>query len=69
MKSEELQQMARDAEDEGKDVYVARHEGTGIVEYVEIDGKEYLNPDYVDEVKDAYWAADAERVADHYWRQ
>lgn len=66
---EELQQMAWDAEDEGKDVYVARHAGTGIIEYIEIDGVETYNFDYVDEVRDAYYAEDAYNVADRNWRE
>lgn len=66
---EELQQMAWDAEDEGKDVYVARHDETGIIEYLEVDGREILNPDYADEVKDAYLFADTERAAGLLWEQ
>jgi len=69
MRSEELQQLSWQAEDNGQDVYVQRHEVLDVIEYIEIDGKEIYNTSYHDEVSDAYWAADAERVADHYWRQ
>lgn len=66
--TEKLQQAAREAEDEGREVYVRRHNTYDIIEYVEIDGVETYNDDYIDEVKDAYWTADSYQVADHYWR-
>ena len=66
--TEELQEAAWKAEDEGHEVYVQRHDEYDIIEYIEIDGVETYNDDYVDEVRDAYWAEDAYRVADHYWR-
>lgn len=67
--TEELQQAAWDAEDAGSEVYVQRHQEFDVIEYIEIDGVETYNPNYVDEVKDAYWAEDAEKVADYYyWR-
>lgn len=68
MNSDELQEMAWNAEDEGHEVYVARHEETGVIEYIEINGVETYNPDYVDEVKDQYWFEDGYRVAENYWR-
>lgn len=66
--TEELEIAARQAEDAGREVYVQRHDEYDIIEYIEIDGVETYNDDYVDEAKDAYWAEDAYRVADRYWR-
>ena len=36
---------------------------------MKIDGVETYNFDYVDEVQDAYYAADSYREADKYWRE
>lgn len=66
--TEELEIAARQAEDEGREVYVQRHPDFDVIEWIEVDGVETYNDDYVDEVKDAYWAEDAYRVADNYWR-
>lgn len=67
-RSEELIQQAYDAEDKGGEVYIQYVEGTEIVEYVEVSGREYLNEEVKDELDDLHWADDAYRVADHYWR-
>lgn len=64
MRSEELLSMVCDAEDAGKDVYVQRHEFSDVIEFVEIDGVEYYNDEYRDELEDAYWVEDAYRVAE-----
>lgn len=66
--TEDLEIAARQAEDAGSDVYIQRHDEYDIIEYIEIDGVETYNDDYIDEVKDAYWAEDAYQVADNYWR-
>lgn len=66
--TEELQQAAWDAEDAGSEVYVQRHDDYGIIEYIEIDGVETYNPNYVDEVKDQYWLEDSYKIAERYTR-
>lgn len=67
MRSEELQRLAWESEDAGKDVYVQRNEEYDeVIEFVEVDGVEYLNEEYEDEISDAYWTEDAYRVADSY---
>lgn len=66
--TEELEIAARQAEDAGREVYIQRHDTYDIIEWIEVDGVETYNDDYVDEVKDAYWAEDAYRVAENYWR-
>lgn len=68
MRSDELEQFAWDSEDAGKAVYVQRHEEYDVIEYVEVDGVEYYNEEYRDELDDAYWTEDAYRVAERYWR-
>lgn len=64
--SEELELLGRRAEDEGKDVYYARHEFYDAIEYVEIDGVETYNPSYKDELQDQYWLEDSYRIAERY---
>lgn len=66
--TEELEIAARQAEDAGHEVFIQRHPDFDVIEWIEVDGVETYNDDYVDEVKDAYWIADADHVADHYWR-
>lgn len=66
--TEELEIAARQAEDAGREVYVQRHPDLDVIEWIEVDGVETYNDDYIDEVKDAYWSADADRVAENYWR-
>lgn len=66
--TEELEIAARQAEEEGREVYVQRHDTFDVIEWIEVDGVETYNDDYVDEVKDAYWTADSYRVAERYWR-
>lgn len=65
--SDELEQFAWQSEDAGKEVYVCRHD-IGIIEYVECDGKEYLNPVFIDEVRDAYETESNFRIAEREWR-
>lgn len=67
-RSEELERQAFEAEDNGSEVYVQRHDTYDIIEYLEIDGNEIYNPDYLDEVKDAYWLQDSYNIAERYWR-
>lgn len=67
--TEELEIAARHAEDAGREVYIQRHDTYNIIEWIEVDGVEIYNDDYVDEVGDAYWTADSYRVADMYARQ
>ena len=64
--TEEQENLARVAEDEGKEVYVEWHPEVNVSEDVEIDGEEKHNEEYDDEVRDAYWAEDAYRVAERY---
>lgn len=68
MNTETLQDMAWNAEDAGKDVYIERSPYAPVIEYIEIDGVEHYNPGYVDEVKDYYWEQDAYRIADRIMR-
>lgn len=62
--TEELEIAAREAEYAGKEIYVQYHDKYEIIEYLEIDGAEVYNDDYVDEVREAYWDEDAYRVAE-----
>lgn len=64
MSTEALEQFVRDAEDEGKEVYVQGHDDYDVIKYVEVDGVEYLNEDFEEEVEYAYWVEDAYRVAE-----
>ena len=66
--TEELEIAARQAEDTGREVYIQRHPDFDVIEWIEVDGVETYNDDYIDEVKDAYWAEDAYRIAENYWR-
>lgn len=66
--TEELEIAARQAEDAGREVYVQRHPDLDVIEWIEVDGVETYNDDYVDEVKDQYWLEDGYRVAENYWR-
>lgn len=68
MSSEDLQQLAWNEEDEGKEVYVYRHE-SGIIEYIEVNGKEYVNPTFMDEVRDAHETESGYRMAEKYWQE
>lgn len=63
-RSEELERQASEAEDNGSEVYVQRHDTYDIIEYLEVDGNVIYNPDYLDEVKDQYWLEDSYRVAE-----
>ena len=67
-RSEELIRQAYEADDNGEEVYIQYIEGTEIVEYIEVSGREYLNEESKDEMDDHYWAEDAYRVAERYWR-
>lgn len=66
--TEELEIAARQAEDAGREVYIQRHDTYDIIEYLEVDGNEIYNPDYLDEVRDAYWLQDSYDIAERYWR-
>lgn len=63
-RSEELERQAYDAEDIGCEVYIERHPEYSVIEYIEIDGVEIYNEEYIDEVKDQYWLEDSYRVAE-----
>lgn len=69
MNSDKLQDLAWMFEDEGRSVYVQRDAYTGVIEYIDVDGEEYLNDNYDDEVADAYWLKDSYRAAGHAWRE
>lgn len=57
------------AEDAGQDVFISWHDTYEVIEYIEIDGEEIYNPDYNEEVLDAYWLMDSYAVAERYARQ
>lgn len=64
MSSDVLMQMAWDAEDNGDEVEVYRHNQVDeVIEYIEINGIEYLNEHMVDELEGRDF--DAERL----WRE
>lgn len=64
-----LRDKAYEAEDRGQDVYIKWHETYEVIEYIEIAGEETYNPDYNEEVLDAYWLMDSYAVAERYARQ
>lgn len=64
MNTEELETLAREADNEGKEIYIEWHPHYQVIEYVEINGKETYNSVYEDEVKDSYWLEDSYRVAE-----
>ena len=64
-----LRDKAYEAEEDSRDVYIKWHETYEVIEYVEIDGEEIYNPDYSEEVQDAYWLMDSYSVAEQYARQ
>ena len=66
--SDRLQQKGYDAEDEGQEVEYYWHDEYSVLRYIEIDGEEFENPEYEDELEDAYWTADSYRVAERNWR-
>lgn len=52
MNTDQLEQMAWDAEDSGADVCVHRHESQdNVIKYIEIDGEEFLNEYISDELE------------------
>lgn len=67
--SDRLQQKGWDAEDNGSEVEYYWHDEYEVLRFIVIDGEEFENPDYRDEIDDAYWLADSYRVAERYWRQ
>lgn len=67
--SDRLLQKGRDAEDEGLDVDYYWHDEYSVLRIIEIDGEEFENPKYGEELEDAYWTADSYRVAEMYARQ
>lgn len=60
--TDDLQRLAWDAEDDGRDVYVAWFNDE-LIERIEIDGVEIFNDLIDDELDD--WMGDAER----FWRE
>lgn len=66
--SDQLQQRAWDAEDQGSEVFVYWDDVYDVIRYIDIDGEEFENPYFAEEVEAAYWTGDAYRVAENYWR-
>lgn len=64
-----LRDKAYEAEDNGQDIYIKWHDTYEVIEYIEIDGEEIYNPDYNEEVREAYWLMDSYAVAERYARQ
>lgn len=67
--TEKIEDIAYEAEMAGADVVKVYHDQFEVLEYAIVDNTLIENSAYADEVNDAYWQADAERVADHYWGQ
>lgn len=65
-RTEELYEMANAAEDAEKEVYVSWVDDSPVIRYIEIDGEEFENDEYKDELNDLYWESDALRVAESY---
>ena len=66
--TDRLQQKGYDAEDAGSEVEYYWHDEYNVLRFIEIDGEEFENPEYEDEVRDQYWLEDGYRVAERYWR-
>ena len=64
-----LRDKAYEAEEKGSDVFFNWHDEYSVLESVEIDGEVYENPDYNEEVREAYWLMDSYAVAERYARQ
>lgn len=70
MTSEDLQQMAWAAEDNGSEVEVYKHEAFDeLIQYIEVDGVTYLNDELSDEVEDLQDAIDWQREGESWWNQ
>lgn len=67
--SDRLLQKGYDAEEAGSEVEYYWHDEYSVLRFIEIDGEEFENPEYKEELVDAYWTADSYRVADMYARQ
>lgn len=66
--TDRLQQKGWDSEDNGSEVEYYWHDEYNVLRYIEIDGEEFENPEYRDELEDQYWLEDGYRVAERYWR-
>lgn len=66
--TDRLQQRGYDAEESGSEVEYYWHDEYNVLRYIEIDGEEFENPEYGDEVRDQYWLEDGYRVAERNWR-
>ena len=70
MTSEDLQQLAWAAEDNGSEVEVYRHEAFDeLIHYIEIDGVTHLNDELSDELSDYNDAYEYERDIETLWRE
>lgn len=64
MNSEQLRNMWYAAEDEGKEVFVNVNKGYDVINNIEIDGEQFINESYEDELSDAYWLEDSYQTAE-----
>lgn len=70
MTSEDLQQMAWAAEDNGSEVEVYKHEAFDeLIHYIEIDGETYHNDELSDEITDAHDREDYNLLVEAGWRE